>query len=104
MPNCSPSYDTIDIPVNPASCGPDCEGVSVTVKEMKVSTSGGKATFEWTVVRERVAADGSKTSTTFADDATIGCPGVKEVIFYCDAAKNCPIMKLILKCTKGGND
>lgn len=105
MASCSPSYEFIKLPINPVDCGAACDGVKYALEDMKASTAGGGGCkFEWKVTRKKPDGDGGTITTTFADEALLACPDVKEILFYCDSSKECPIYKLILKCVKNDED
>lgn len=105
MPTCSPCYSVEDIPINEAACGETCQGVEYSVDSMTTAkTPEGSCYFKWKVIRNIVAEDGTiLSSTTFADEAIVACPAMQEIIFYCDATKNCPVFKLILCCELPGD-
>ena len=103
MSSCNASYTFLPLPINPASvCGATCNNVTFGLTSMNTSTGpGGGCEFTWTVTRTTKDEEGNVLSTTdFADDAVLGCPGVKKIQFHCDATKNCPAYELTIMCMK----
>ena len=100
MTTCNATYTTTLIPLVPGACAAACEGVEFTVVSVASTVNAeGNYEFEWEVKRTKTDSSGS-TSTTFSGEETVGCPGEKEIILYCDKAKNCPRFKLTLTCTQ----
>lgn len=97
MANCTPSYSADPIPIDPAECGEDCEGVSFSLESMTTSTdAAGRCTFSWLVRRKVTGRPGSKD---FTGSMTLDCPSDKTVVFYCkDDSTDCPAFKLTLSC------
>ncbi|MFT5733632.1 MAG: hypothetical protein ACJA2W_000221 [Planctomycetota bacterium] len=104
MSSCLASYSVAHLPINPAGpCAVLCAGVTFELESMTTTTSPDcDCEFSWTVVRTKRDASGEVVSVTkFLDEDCFGCPNVKKVTFYCDAAKACPAYELTLICMHG---
>lgn len=95
--SCTPSYETEDLPVNPAICGTPCQGCDFDAI-VAASCQGGSCSFRWTVQRTGCA---NSPDDTFAGSATLSPGENRNVDFYCDGAEACARFRLKLMCTAG---
>lgn len=104
MTTCILSHSSTLLPIDPATCGADCEGVEFTVDSVTSGgQSGGKHTVKYKVTRKTTDSSGNTTSTEFSGEESLSSPGSGSVTFYCDATKNCPRFKLTLTCSAPAN-
>ena len=93
--DCTPSYSTEYLPLNPGLCGQACRGCQFNAV-VSTGCSEDGCSFSWTVSRTSCV---NQPDEDFSGHATLSVGESRQVDFFCDPAESCARFRLTMNCT-----